>query len=114
MPISFAVVVGTSCLPEPSRRTKSDRMAGRQGAPGSRTRRAAAGEHRTGEDAGNAFTLAAWQAGAMRRSEMDQEGSPSTAGNMEHDDRAPAPVTTPANPGQGRAIYRRAASLTRA
>ena len=48
---------------------KSDQMPWRKGTPGSRTRSGAVqGEHRTGEDEGEAFTLATGQLGAMRRS----------------------------------------------
>ena len=46
---------------------KSDQMTWRKGSPGGRMRSEAEGEHRTGEDEGEAFTLAPGQLGAMRR-----------------------------------------------
>ena len=51
-------LVEAICSSEPSRRMKSDQMTWRKGSRGSRMRSAASGEHRTGEDEGEAFTLA--------------------------------------------------------
>jgi hypothetical protein len=93
----LASLVEQICSSEPSRRLKSDRMTWRKGAPGGRMRSAAEGEHRTGEDGGEAFTLAPGQLGAMRRERRLRRADPPSC-PWSSAPVLPAPATTCANP----------------
>ena len=57
----------------------------------------AEGEHRTGEDAGAAFTLAAWRVGAMRRKERDRRAIHKGRKRQARRPSLPASATTRVN-----------------
>lgn len=88
---------------------KSERWPGRQGAPASRTRSAATGEHRTGEDAGAAAPLRP----GLRELCVDQRTCPMGPQAPQAPGAArrcfPTPTRTRATPN-GDAIYRRYAA----
>ena len=90
-----------------------------QGAPGSRMRSAAIGEHRTGEDVGEAFTLAAGLEGARRRPRDGRRADPPTTNDGGHRlfvkrDERHAVASLPPDQRAGRSVVEAPAKPVRA